>query len=50
MGRKLSYYERSQRDRERENEREKKADAVAQRRADAKRVHWFDDGQFFHFY
>ena len=38
MGRKLSYYERSQRDRERENEREKKADAVAQRRADAKRV------------
>ena len=38
MGRKLSYYERSQRDRERENEREKKAAAVARRRADAKRV------------
>ena len=38
MGRKLTYYERSQRDRERENEREKKAAAVARRRADAKRV------------
>ena len=35
MGRKLTYYERSQRDREREEEREKKAAAVAERRADA---------------
>jgi len=38
MGRKLTYYERSQRDREREEEREEKAAAVAERRAHAKRV------------
>ena len=38
MGKKLSYYERSQREREKERERVKKADAVARRRAEAKRI------------
>lgn len=38
MGKKLTYFERAQREREKERERVKRADAVARRRSEAKRI------------
>jgi hypothetical protein len=38
MGKKLTYFQRAQREREKERERVKRADAVARRRAEAKRI------------